>query len=75
MTVGPLDVTVIVVGFNDRDSLPGCVDALTADPAAATRVRNIDPTEEELEEKSDGEIRRRNPKDRDRTIASTSRLN
>ena len=38
MTVGPLDVTVIVVGFNDRDSLPGCVDALTADPAAARIV-------------------------------------
>ena len=38
MTLGPLDVTVIVVGFNDRDSLPGCVEALVTDPAAARIV-------------------------------------
>lgn len=28
------NVTVVVVGYNDRDSFPGCVEALAADPAA-----------------------------------------
>ena len=33
-----LDVTVVVVGYNDRKSLPTCVAALAADPAAARIV-------------------------------------
>lgn len=33
-----LDVTVVVVGYNDRESLPTCVAALAADPAAARIV-------------------------------------
>jgi GT2 family glycosyltransferase len=33
-----LDVTVVVVGYNDRESLPTCVGALAADPAAARIV-------------------------------------
>ena len=38
MSSGTLDVTVVVVGYNDRASLPACVAALAADPAAARIV-------------------------------------
>ena len=38
MNSRPLDVTVVVVGYNDRESLPTCVAALAADPAAARIV-------------------------------------
>ncbi|MGB5532364.1 MAG: glycosyltransferase, partial [Acidimicrobiia bacterium] len=38
MNSGTLDVTVVVVGYNDRESLPACVAALAADPAAARIV-------------------------------------
>lgn len=38
MSSRPLDVTVVVVGYNDRESLPTCVAALAADPAAARIV-------------------------------------
>lgn len=49
MTEVPLDVTVIVVGYNDRASLPTCVAALAEDPTAARIVvidnASIDGTE------------------------------
>lgn len=35
MTGEPLDVVVVVVGYNDRETLPACVAALAEDPAAA----------------------------------------
>ncbi|MGB5564838.1 MAG: glycosyltransferase family 2 protein, partial [Acidimicrobiia bacterium] len=38
MNSGMLDVTVVVVGYNDRESLPTCVAALAGDPAAARIV-------------------------------------
>ena len=38
MSSGTLDVTVVVVGYNDRESIPACVAALAADPAAARIV-------------------------------------
>ena len=38
MNSGMLSVTVVVVGYNDRESLPTCVAALAADPAAARIV-------------------------------------
>jgi GT2 family glycosyltransferase len=38
MNSGVLSVTVVVVGYNDRESLPTCVAALAADPAAARIV-------------------------------------
>lgn len=41
MKHGTLDVTVVVVGYNDRESLPACLAALAADPAAA-RIIVID---------------------------------
>jgi GT2 family glycosyltransferase len=41
MNSGMLDVTVVVVGYNDRESLPTCVAALAADPAA-TRIVVVD---------------------------------
>lgn len=34
MNARTLDVTVVVVGYNDRDSIPICVSALANDPAA-----------------------------------------
>ena len=41
MTEVPLDVTVVVVGYNDRASLPTCAAALTADPTS-TRIVVVD---------------------------------
>lgn len=38
MNSAMLDVTVVVVGYNDRESFPACVAALAADPAPARIV-------------------------------------